>query len=131
MEAPTPSQPYVVNDDGTVSVLIYRGRTNRIAITHRGLADPTGYAARCAFKRKYADAEPVLAASTTPAVGEGQITLTAVADGTLITIVFTDEMTEDIVGSSGVWDVLLESPGGEEDPVVPSSPWMIWKEVAS
>lgn len=129
--SPTPATPLVVNDDGTLSMLLFQGRTNRLAITHRGLLDPTGYAARACWRASYAG-DALLEASTE----DGSIVMEAVVDeddapaGTMLTITLTDESCDEVAASRGVWDVLVESPGGEETPVIPSSPWRLWKKVA-
>lgn len=128
MATPTPKVPYVVNDDGTISVLVYQGRTFQMTITHTGLVDPSGYKARAWFKVLYGDALPLMEANSE----DGSITLTALPGGAGTTIVITipDETTATLVDKKGVYDVLLEAPGGAEFPVIPASKWYLWPGVA-
>lgn len=123
----TPKTPYVVNEDGSVDILVYQGRTLRFNVTHAGLLDPTGYQARFAMKTTYAqaDGDAIVEASTTA----GTIVLTQLpaSAGTLIAITVPDEDME-ITDTKGKYDVVLENPSGQEDPVVVGS-WTLWKRV--
>ena len=112
---PTPANPWIVNPDGTVDVLVWQGRVWLAAITHPGLTDPTGYSARVAFAAK-PGATPLAAGSTL----DGGITLTALPDdaGTRIDIALPDERTDAVTVRRGVWDLLLEGPDGTEYPVL-------------
>jgi len=130
MTRPTPAQPVIVNDNGTVTVLMYQGRTNTLSITHHGLTDPAGYSARAAWRDSYGGT--IVAACDSD---DGTATLEQLLDpddapiGTLITLTVSDEAMASVTASRGVWDVLVESPGGIETVVVPSSPWYLWKAV--
>ena len=128
MATPTPKVPYVANDDGTVSVLVCKGRTFQMTITHPGLVDPTGYKVRAWFKVLYADTLPLMEADSE----DGTITLTALPGGagTSIVITISDEITQTLVDKKGVYDVLLESPGGQEYPIIPASKWFLWPGVS-
>jgi hypothetical protein len=126
MGNPTPKQPIVLNDDGSVSALVYRARTFRLNATHEGLLDPTGYKARFALTDKYGN--PVLASASTDA---GTITMTVAtppAIGTVIAIEIPDEEM-DIDAKAGKMDLVLEEPGGDEIPVFVGD-WVIWKDVS-
>lgn len=129
---PTPEQPYVVQEDGSSSVLVYAGRAFRLAATHAGLTDPTGYGARIGFKAAYEAAgveTGLLAGGDTDG---GQITLTALPDdaGTLIAVTLTDDDTlplQDVSG--GKFDLVLETPAGLGIPVLVGT-FTTWKAVA-
>ena len=127
----TPKEPVVLNDDGTVDILIYQGRTQRVSLTHAGLADCTGYKCRAEFAANFRT-DPFLELSTEAATENGSlITLNDLTVGTRIDIFISDEDADEIVKGNGVWDVVLESPGGEESPVIPSSKWTLHKKVSS
>ncbi len=111
----SPATPVVAKPNGTTDLLVYAGRTFRLNVTHTGLADPSGYKARFALKSAYSDADTaVLAAADSD---DGDITLTAVTGGTLIEVVIPDESME-LAVSSGKYDLVLESSGGEETTIL-------------
>lgn len=122
---PTPAQPWIVNDDGSVDVLVYEGRTFRAAITHAGLTDPSGYQCRIGFAAT--PGGELLASGSTE---DGAITLEALpADaGTLITVTVSDEEMESVEVAKGRWDLVLEAPGGAEDPVCVGA-FYTWRRV--
>ena len=118
---PTPETPYVQQDDGTGWWLVYAGRTNRLVVTHAGLTDPTGWDARLGLKTAFEAAGVDDGLLLTATVDDGDITLAALPDdaGTVITVVLTDEATEALQDvSGGRFDLVIESPGGEETPVL-------------
>lgn len=127
MAVPTPKVPYVVNDDGTVSVLITRGRTFEMTLVHPSITDPSGYKVRAAFKATYADAEPLMEADSL----DGSIVVTQLPNGagTQAVITLTDEVTALLTDKKGVYDVLYETPGGAEYPFIPASKWYLWPGV--
>ena len=111
MAKPTVAQPWVVNSDGTVSVLVMQGRNFRARITHPSLAVPGGYKARIAFRATYDS--PILAQGTTD---DGSITLHPTGTGgTFVVVNLQDEVTESIDVTKGRWDLVLQNPAGEED----------------
>ena len=112
---PSIAEPWVVNDDGSVDVLVWQGRTWLVDVTHPGLVDPTGYSARVGFAASPGDT-PLVTGSTQ----DGSITLTALPDGagTVIAITVPDEKTDLVTVRRGWWDLMLESPGGLEYPVL-------------
>lgn len=119
MTKPTIAAPWVVQDDGSVDLLVWEGRTFRANITHAGLSDPTGYTARMWFKTSYDDADTATLAEASTV--DGTISLTtavAPATGTVIAVTIPDEDTEWGAVKSGVYDLLLQSPGGQEDTVL-------------
>lgn len=123
---PTPAAPWVLNADGSVDVLVYQGRTWRAAITHRGLTNPAGYRARCGFTASYGG--ELIAGGDSD---DGTITIAAVtppAVGTLITVAIPDEDTQGFTMTKGKWDLVLEAPGGAEDPVCVGA-FYVWREV--
>lgn len=113
--APTPAQPVVAKTNGTTDLLVYQGRTFRLLVTHTGLADPTDYKARFALKAAYADADTAVVAAADS--DDGDITLTAVTDGTLIEVLIADEDME-LEVTSGKHDLVLQSPSGEETTIL-------------
>ena len=118
---PTPETPYVQQDDGSGWWLVYAGRTNRLVVTHAGLTDPTGWDARLGLKTAFEAAGVDDGLLLTATVDDGDITLAALPDsaGTQITVVLTDEATEALQDvSGGRFDLVIESPGGEEIPVL-------------
>lgn len=126
MAIPTPKHPVVVNDDGSVSVLVYQGRTFRLHATHEGLADPTGYKARFGITDKYGNA--LIASASTE---DGSITFSpavAPATGTLVAVTIPDEDMALVGYKSGKLDLVLEEPTGQEVPMLVGN-WIIWKEV--
>ena len=129
---PTPAVPYVVQEDGSSSVLVYPGRAFRLTATHVGLIDPSGYGAKIAFKEAYEAAgveDGLLASGDTDG---GQITLTALPDdaGTLITVVLDDADTEPLQDyAGGKFDLVLETPAGLGIPVLVGT-FTTWKAVA-
>jgi hypothetical protein len=127
MGNPTPKQPIVLNDDGSISVLVFRGRTLALNVRHKTLLSSTGYKARFAMTAKYDTAACVTASSE-----DGSITFEAAVaplTGTWVKIVVPDEdMTlEGIKG--GKLDCLLEQPDGQEVPFFVGD-WIVWKNVA-
>lgn len=128
MGNPTPSQPIVLNDDGSISALIYRARTFRLNATHEGLTDYTGYRARFALTDRYGN--PNLATANSE---DGSIVFSAAvspATGTVIAVTITDEdMDLDEAYTRGKMDLVLEEPGGAEIPVFVGD-WIIWKDVS-
>jgi hypothetical protein len=127
MGNPTPKQPIVLNDDGSISVLVFRGRTLRMNIRHAGLTNSTGYKARFAMTAKY-DETPVVTASS----DDGSITFEAALaplTGTWVKIVVPDEDMTLVGLRSGKLDILLEEPSGQEVPFVVGD-WIVWKNVA-
>ena len=114
---PTPAQPWVVNADGSVDVLLWQGRNFRAAVTHSGLANPAGYKARCGFKAAYTDPDDdiLVAASTDDYIALTQLPANA---GTRIDIDIPDEVTEAVTAAKGRWDLVLEAPSGDEDTVL-------------
>jgi hypothetical protein len=132
MGNPTPAVPIVVNDDGTVSMLVYQGRTLRLNATHEGLTDPTGYKARFALTDKYGNA--VIASADSE---DGDIVITPVLDptppndpiATLFEITISDETMETVVAKGGKMDMVLEEPGGAEIPFFVGD-WVLYKQVS-
>ena len=125
MGTPTPSEPIIKNDDGSVSMLVYLGRTFRLLATHEGLTDYAGYKARFGLTDKYGNA--VLAEASTE---DGSIVLSlAVAPvvGTVLSVTITDELM-DIAAKGGKFDFVLEEPGGAEIPIMVGD-WVAWKLV--
>jgi len=126
MAIPTPKQPIVLNDDGSISVLIYQGRTFRLNATHEGLLDPTGYKARFGITDKYGNA--LIAEATTD---DGSIVFSPAvlpAIGTVVAITIPDEDMTLVGYKAGKLDLVLEEPGGAEIPMLVGD-WTIWKEV--
>ena len=113
--SPTIAQPWVVNDDGSVDVLVWQGRSFLANVTHPGLVDPTGYKARVGFAAT--PGGTLLASGSTQ---DGAITLTALPGGagTVISIAVPDEATDQVTVRKGLWDLLIESPAGIEYPVL-------------
>ena len=113
--APTINAPWVVNPDGSVDVLVWQGRVWQARVTHLGLTDPAGWKARVAFGSAYGGT--LLASGSTE---DGRVTLSALPDaaGTLIAVDLPDEATEQVTARKGVWDLVLESPGGAETAVL-------------
>lgn len=107
--APTPAEPVTANDDGTTDILIVRGSTLTLAITHAGLADPTGYTARMMLREQYTDTDPLLSLDSEDV---GGITLAAVSGGTLITVTATATQTAALDARSAKYDLELVSAGG-------------------
>lgn len=125
---PTPKSPIVLNDDGSVSILIFRDRTLRINVRHTTLLDPTGYKARFAMTTKY-DTAPIITADS----DSGTITFEPAVSplvGTWVKIAIPDEtmvLAPNIKG--GKLDCLLEEPGGAEVPFFVGD-WTVFKNVA-
>lgn len=128
MGSPTPNEPIVLNDDGSISVLVFRGRTLRINVRHTALDDATGYKARFAMTTKYDETLLITADSD-----DGDITFvpaTLPDTGTWVQIEVSDELmalASTIKG--GKLDCLLEEPGGAEVPFFVGD-WIVWKNVA-
>lgn len=131
MATPTPNNPLVVNADGSVTMLVFQGRTLELIAVHKGLMDATGYKARLGLTDKYGNALIAQADSTA-----GSITFSDAFDpdaplvqiGTRVTAVITDEVTELITAKAGKFDLVLEEPGGKEIPLVVGD-WLLWKRV--
>lgn len=109
---PTRSTPYVVQDDGTCTLLVDAGRTLLFTITHPTLADPTGYTARVGFKAEYeaadTDDKVLVSAEADSILADGD-------GGSVVTFVVPDESMEALQDyAGGKVDVVLESPGGQE-----------------
>jgi hypothetical protein len=124
---PTPKNPIVLNDDGSISVLVFKGRTLQISALHTGLLNPTGYKARFAMTDKYGNT-PVATADS----DLGSITFTAAtlpAVGTWVKVVIPDEDMTLTGLKGGQLDCLLEQPDGQEVPFYVGD-WIIWKNVA-
>lgn len=111
----SPATPVVAKPNGTTDLLVYAGRTFRLNVTHAGLSNPSGYKARFALKSTYADADTAVLASADSE--DGSISLTAVTGGTLFAVVIPDEDME-LTVTGGKYDLVLESPGGEETTVL-------------
>jgi hypothetical protein len=129
MGVPTPKRPVVLNEDGSISALVYRARTFRLRATHAGLSSTTGYKARFAMTDKYGN--PPFATASTEAGADGTITFTPAASpatGTVIAIEIPDEAM-DTAFKAGKMDLVLEEPGGAEIPVFVGD-WVIWKDVS-
>jgi hypothetical protein len=134
---PTPANPIILNEDGTISALVYQGRTFRLEATHEGLTSYSGYKARFGITDKYGNAL-LASASSEPGggVGVGTITFAPAVDpdtglpaiGTTLTVVIPDETTETIVAKIGKLDLVLEEPGGSEIPMVVGD-WVLFKRV--
>ena len=130
MGTPTPKTPIVLNEDGSVSMLVYQGRTLRLNATYEGLTDSTDYKARFGLTDKYGNELLVGADSE-----DGTITFadvhSAVAPNpviaTLISVLIPDE-DMDITAKSGKVDLVLEDPDGQEDPIMVGD-WILWREV--
>lgn len=128
MGSPTPKNPIVLNDDGSITALVFRGRTLRINVRHTTLTDSTGYKARFAMTTKYDEALLITADSTA-----GSITFEpaiAPLTGTWVKITVPDEdmaLASTIKG--GKLDCLLEEPSGAEVPFFVGD-WVVWKNVA-
>lgn len=128
MGVPTPKRPIVLNDDGSISALVYRARTFRIRATHAGLTNPTGYKARFGMTDKYGN-PPFVTASSDPGA-DGTITFSAAvapAVGTVIAVEIPDEAM-DFAFKAGKLDLVLEEPSGAEIPVLVGD-WVVWKDV--
>lgn len=126
MAMPTPRDPVVVNDNGSVSMLVYQGRTFRLNATHEGLEDSTGYKARFGLTDKYGNA--LLASASSE---NGSITFApAVAPqtGTVVSVVIPDEEMSLVGYKAGKLDLVLEEPSGQEIPMLVGD-WVIWREV--
>lgn len=130
MGTPTPKTPIVLNADGSVSMLVYQGRTLRLNATYEGLTSSTGYKARFGLTDKYGNA--LLASADSE---DGTITFSDVHSttppnpviATLIAVKIPDEsMTID--AKSGKVDLVLEDPDGNEDPIMVGD-WILWREV--
>ena len=111
---PTIATPWIVQDDGSVDVLVWQGRVWLANITHPGLTDPTGYSARVGFTAELG-ATPLATASSPAAITLTQLPAGA---GALIAIAVPDEVTDLITARKGWWDLLLQSPAGVEYPVL-------------
>jgi len=127
---PTPNNPLVVNSDGSVTLLVFQGRTLEFNAVHKGLMDATGYKARFGLTDKYGNALLASADSTS-----GSVTFSVANDalsgaqiGTRVTAVIPDEVTEAITARSGKLDLVIEEPGGAEHPLVVGD-WVLWKRV--
>jgi hypothetical protein len=135
MAVPTPAVPIIRNDDGSISVLVYLGRTLFLNFIHAGLAyPPTGYKARFGMTDKYGNA--LLASATSL---DGSITFSDASllppdavlgafTGTVIAVIVPDEATGAIVKAAGKLDCVLEDPAGHEIPVGVGD-WVAWKQV--
>ena len=127
MGSPTPNNPVVVNEDGSVSALIYRARTFRLNVTHEGLTDSTGYKARFGITDRYGN--PLIAEASTDT---GSITFSPAVlpeTGTVISIEIPDEeMDFEETIKKGKLDLVLEEPGGDEIPVIVGD-WIVWRDV--
>ena len=127
MAIPTPAQPIVLNEDGSISLLLYQGRTFRLNATHEGLADPTGFKARIGFTDKYGNAT-IVSGSTE----DGRVTFVPAvlpATGTVIKVEIPDEATV-VNARSGKFDLILEEPSGAEIPVCVGD-WVLYRGVVS
>ena len=127
MGSPTPNNPIVLNDDGSITALVFRGRTLRINVRHTALEDFTGYKARFAMTTKYDEALLITADSD-----DGSITFVDATPlaGTWVKIEVSDEdmaLASTIKG--GKLDCLLEEPSGKEVPFFVGD-WIVWKNVA-
>jgi hypothetical protein len=132
---PTPANPIILNEDGTISALVYQGRTFRLEATHEGLTSYTGYKARFGITDKYGNAL-LASANSEGGVGVGTITFAPAVDpdtglpaiGTTLSVTISDEITETIVAKLGKLDLVLEEPGGAEVPMIVGD-WVLFKRV--
>lgn len=124
MATPTPNTPIVVNTDGSVSMLVFLGRTLRFSVTHAGLLNPAGYKARFGLSEAYGLAPLVTADSTAGTITFTQLPASA---GTRIDVEIPDEQM-DLAATKGKLDLVLEEPGGAELPVFVGT-WISQKPV--
>jgi len=133
---PTPADPIILNADGSISVLVYQGRTFRLEATNEGLTDYLGYKARFGITDKYGNALLASANSEPSGVGVGTITFAPAVDpdtglpavGTTLFITIPDEVTETITAKLGKLDLVLEEPSGAEVPMLVGD-WVLYKKV--
>ena len=125
--AVTLKNPVVVNDDGTVDILVAQGRTFKFSVTNLSLLNPLGYKARFALKSSYTQADDDVVASADSE--DGSIVISQIPDngGSLFAITITDEEME-VAVTKGKWDMVIESAGGEETTIAAGS-WTLWKRV--
>lgn len=130
MGNPTPDEPIIRNADGSISMLVYQGRTLRLKLTHAGLTyPPTGYKCRAGWTDKYGNAVLFSADSDDGDIVFTDATLlTPPKVGTVITITIPDETMDPIVAKGGKMDVVLEDPSGHEDAITVGD-WVLWKKV--
>jgi hypothetical protein len=130
MGNPTPAEPIILNADGSISMLIYQGRTFRLNMTHEGLTyPPTGYKCRFAITTKYG--ETILASADSEdgdIVFSDATTLTPPEVGTVISVTISDETMDAIVAKGGKLDCVLEDPSGHEDAITVGD-WILWRKV--
>ncbi len=128
MATPTVDTPVVVNDDGSVSMLVFLGRTLVFIAVHKGLMDSTGYKARFGLTNKYGG-ELIASASTEDGsiVFEEAYNDASELIGTRIIATIEDE-DMDLAFYAGKFDMVLEQPNGSEFPVVVGD-WMGWRPV--
>ena len=134
MASPTPKTPIIVNADGTVSMLVYQGRTLRFAVTDSAMTDSSGYKARFGLTAAYgetllasADSEdgtitfvPVMGPGADPGDPDVQVATNIIVE------IPDEDMT--ITAKKGKMDMLLEEPGGDEIPVFVGD-WLLYYEV--
>jgi len=126
MATPTPKEPIILNEDGSVSVLVYQGRTFRLNATHEGLVDFTGYKARFGITDKYGNAVIASADTEDGSIVFSEAVLPAV--GTVVAVTIPDEDMTLVGYKAGKLDLVLEEPGGAEIPMLVGD-WVVWKEV--
>lgn len=126
MATPTPRTPLVENADGSLSVLVFKGRTFRLNATHAGLVDPAGYQARFSFSATYGG--PILASATT---ADSTIVLEQLSGGAgTIVRVTIEECLDGLDVTKGKFDLVIESPSGEETPIVVGN-FVTWGKVST
>lgn len=136
MGTPTPAVPIVRNDDGSLSILVYQGRTLRLHFIHEGLTyPPTGYKARFGLTDKYGNALLADADSDAGSIVFVDASTETNPDtnlpyaGTVIAVTIPDEDME-ITKASGYFDCVLEEPGaGTPEVPLGVGDWRLYKRV--
>ena len=137
MGTPTPADPIVRNDNGSLSILVYQGRTLRMWFIHEGLAyPPTGFKARFGLTDKYGNALLASADSDDGSIVFTDATLEINPEtnlpyaGTVIAVTVPDEDMA-LTKAAGFFDCVLEEPGaGTPEVPLGVGDWILWKQVS-
>lgn len=128
---PTVEEPIVKQDDGTISVLVYEGRTHRICFVDEDITyPPTGYNVDYGLTDKYGNellAEAHTSDGSITAIDASTLDVTDAHPeawtGTAWMVEIPDEQmtlvlpSTGLIAKSGKLDAVLKEPGGGETPL--------------
>lgn len=121
MGNPTPGDPFVENEDGTISVLILQDRQFVLPMIYHGLMDTTGYVGKVGFAADFG--AELVALADSESGGDDIVTFEpyeedAVQVGTLITAYLSTATCAGLEIAKGKFDGYIRPPGLEKEPII-------------